>query len=322
MKKILIIVVLVVITAGWYWLRMEKPTEIVLDKADWHPYAIEKMMTKAEINGTITVEKELTEQPKFKSYIVSFLSENLKQYSLMHIPKGVAPEKGWPVIVVNHGYINPKEYSVVDSYKNTSAYYANSGFLVLKPDYRGHDDSEGTPTQLIARNQYAIDVLNLVKAVKSIPEANTDLIFLYGHSLGGDVALQVAEVSEKIKGVSLWAPAITYYPLSLTYFGKSHNANANYNVMAAEELSAKYGSQLSALDNINMIKVPVIIQHGTTDESVPFEWGKQLNDALVKNGKQSILYSYAKDNHNISGHWAEALNRDIEFFRKLTLGLK
>jgi len=321
MKKLLVIVVLVVIAGGIYWRQIEKNPKIVLDKTDWHPYAIKKMMDKVNPEGRITIEKELTGQAGFSSYIVSYLSENLKQYSLMHVPRGTKPEDGWPVIIVNHGYINPKEFSTIDSYKNTSAYYANKGFLVLKPDYRGHDKSEGTPTQLIARNEYTVDVLNLVEAVKSIPDANADFIFLYGHSLGGDVALQVAEVSQKIKGVSLWAPAVTYYPLSLTYFGKSHNANANYNVMEAEELTMKYGNQLSALDNINMIKTPIIIQHSVTDESVPFDWGKQLNDALVRNGKKSNLYSYAKDNHNIAGHWAEALNRDVEFFRGLISGL-
>ena len=231
------------------------------------------------------------------------------------------PFENTPDFIVNHGYINPKEFSTIDSYKNTSAYYADAGFLVLKPDYRGHDKSEGTPIQLIARNQYAVDVLNLVEAVKSIPEANFNLIFLYGHSLGGDVALQVAEVSEKIKGVSLWAPAVTSYPLNLTYFGKNHNADTSSNQMSAQELTTKYGSQLSALDNINKINAPIIIQHSLTDESVPFAWGKQLNDALIKNGKKSTLYSYANDNHNIAGHFYEALNRDVEFFRELIPGL-
>lgn len=279
-------------------------------------------MDKVNTDGKIKIEKEITGQTGFRSYTVSYLSEEQKQYCLMHIPKGIAPAGGWPVVIVNHGYINPRQFSTIDSYKNTSAYFANSGFLVLKPDYRGHDKSEGVPTQLVARNQYAVDVLNLVEAVKSIPEANSNFIFLYGHSLGGDVVLQVAEVSARIRGVSLWAPAVTSYPLSLSYFGKNHNADSDLNIISARELTTKYGKQLSSLDNINMITAPVIIHHSITDESVPFGWGKQLNDALIRSGKKSTLYSYQRDNHNIAGHWAEALNRDVEFFRGLIFGLE
>lgn len=303
------------------WRQRQDTPKVVPDNPDWHPYAIEKLIDKVDTEGKIQIEKEITGQNGFRSYIVSYFSEKLKQYCLMHIPKGTAPTGGWPVIIVNHGYINPKQFSTIDSYKNTSAYFANSGFLVLKPDYRGHDKSEGTPTQLVARNQYAVDVLNLVEAVKSIPGANSNLIFLYGHSLGGDVALQVAEVSEKISGVSLWAPAITSYPLSLSYFGKNHNVDSDINEVSARELTTKYGHQLSSLDNIHLIKAPIIMHHSVTDESVPYDWGKQLNDALVYNEKKSILYSYEWDNHNISGHWSEALNRDVEFFRGLIFGL-
>lgn len=316
MKKIIIVIILLLAGGGIYWSFIKKTSEVASDKTDWHQYAIRKLMTRVN-PGNVKIEREVAGQSGFYSYVVSYLSENLKQYSLMHIPKGTLPVGGWPVVVVNHGYINPSEYSTVESYKNTSAFYAGKGFLVLKPDYRGNDKSAGTPTQLIARNQYSVDVANLVEAVKSIPEANPNLIFLYGHSLGGDVALQVAEISNKIKGVSLWAPAVTSYPLNITYFGKSHNADTENNTLEAMDLTTKYGSQLSALDNISMVSSPIIIQHSLTDESVPFAWGKQLNDALVRNGKKSSLYSYAKDNHNIAGHFYEALNRDVEFFRGL-----
>jgi dipeptidyl aminopeptidase/acylaminoacyl peptidase len=278
-------------------------------------------MSKVDPNTKITITQTLSGTPRYSSYVVSYPSDSLTLYSLLHIPKGQMPEGGWPVVVVNHGYIPPAQYSTVNSYKNTSAFYANSGFLVFKPDYRGHDNSEGESVRPLSRTQYALDVLNLIAGIDSIPEANPASIFLYGHSMGGEVSLIVSALNPSIKGVSLWAPAVTSYPESINYFSRRQRPTPTSfeDVIAAtQKLVSQYGSAaFSSFENLNKLSVPLLVHHGTADESVPYEWGISLVQKLKDSGKTVTFYSYPRANHDISSGWSVALNRDVTFFISL-----
>ena len=297
---------------------MPAPTSVLPQP---HPYAITSLMTKVDPNTKITKTLTLPGTTRYTSYVVSYPSDSLTLYSLLHIPKGQMPLGGWPVVIVNHGYIPPTVYSTVSSYKNTSAFYANSGFLVLKPDYRGHDNSEGVSVRPLSRTQYALDVLNLIAGIDTIPEANPESIFLYGHSMGGEVSLIVASLSSSVKGISLWAPAVTSYPESINYFSRRQRPTPTgfeEVISATQKLIDQYGSAaFSSFENLPKLTVPLLVHHGTSDESVPYEWGTTLVQKLKDSGKTVTFYSYPRANHDISSGWSTALNRDITFFNSL-----
>ena len=174
-----IIIVFIILVGVGYWKTNGIKKTVVKESRPVHHYAIESLNSHV-ISGKITVEKKYFDQP-FGFYLISFTSENLKEFALMNIPTGTKPENGWPVVVLNHGFVAPKSYLTTESYKHTAAYFASKGFLVLKADYRGHDKSEGVINSLYSRNQYAVDVLNLIAAIESIPEADASNIFVYGH---------------------------------------------------------------------------------------------------------------------------------------------
>lgn len=252
--------------------------------------------------------------------VVSYLSDDLTLNALMITPSGTPPTNGWPVVIVNHGFIPPDDYSVTRSYINTSNYFASQGFLVVKPDYRGHDDSEGESSgRLLSRSEYTVDVLSLMAAIDSIPTANPNKIFMYGHSMGGDVTLQVLETTSKISAATIWGPAVALLPEQVTHFMNRNRPTPGQ----AEKFKTQYEtfvsqypiSQISSLENIDRIKVPLNIHHGTLDESVPFSWGSNLNDKLKSAGKTVNFYSYTGDNHDISRNFGKALSRDVEFFK-------
>ncbi|MDP4009987.1 MAG: alpha/beta fold hydrolase [Candidatus Shapirobacteria bacterium] len=284
-----------------------------------HPDAIDQISKRVLTNQAITVEKTITTTDNHQTYLISYPSDNFKLYALMSQPVGTPPEGGWPVVVVNHGYIPPNHYSTTSSYINTFNYFASQGFVVLKPDYRGHDNSEGGPDPILGRLQYAVDVLNLIADIKSINEANPNKIFLFGHSMGGDVALMVAEASPQIKALVLWAPAVTTFPENITYFMHYHLSKTTDFKKLEETLNqliSQYGKdQFSSFSNATKINIPIILQQGNADESVPFTWGEALNKHLKSEGKNITFYQYPSDNHNISNHWYDALSKDVEFFK-------
>src|SRR3990172_4173342 len=131
----------------WWWLLIipvfavmaiilprEKRPEMVQGEStvqaqEINPYTIEGMKART-YDSEISRENRVRETASFTSFKISFESDGLKQYALMNLPKGTPPEGGWPVVVVNHGYIEPAVYSTENSYINTSAYFADAGFLV------------------------------------------------------------------------------------------------------------------------------------------------------------------------------------------------
>jgi hypothetical protein len=286
-----------------------------------HPDSIDQISKRVLTNQAITVEKTITTTDNHQTFLISYPSDNFKLYALMSKPVGTPPADGWPVVVLNHGYIPPTQYSTLSSYINTFNYFANQSFIVLKPDYRGHDNSEGQPDPILGRLQYAVDVLNLIADIKSINEANPNKIFLYGHSMGGDVSLMVAEASSQIKALVLWAPAVTTFPENIIYFVRQHMpARTDFKKLNEnlDQLTDQYGKdQFSSFSNTSKINIPIILHHGTADESVPFTWGEALNNRLKSEGKNITFYQYPGDNHNISNHWYDALSKDVEFFKSI-----
>jgi dipeptidyl aminopeptidase/acylaminoacyl peptidase len=240
--------------------------------------------------------------------------------ALLSIPKQKKPAAGYPVIILNHGYIHPQKYSTLNSYKYIADYFAANGFLVLKPDYRGHARSEaGVELHGLERLAYPIDVLALLSLVPEIAEADPENIFMYGHSMGGQITLTILEVSNKIKAASLWTPVSERFPESSLYFIRRRDSK-----LAEERL--KIYKNIFGEDNFtifspsaytHLIQAPLIIHHGTKDESVPYSWTINLLKNLDKNNVDYIFHSYENENHNLSNYsFYTVLKRDVEFFKK------
>lgn len=52
------------------------------------------------------------------------------------------------------------------------AYFARSGYIVFRSDYRGHDRSEGMATGGYSSPAYTIDILNGMASVAALPSAD------------------------------------------------------------------------------------------------------------------------------------------------------
>jgi uncharacterized protein len=281
-----------------------------------HPLSIESLRARQFPYQTLKTVREITPT----SRIVSYLADDLTLNALLITPSGTPPTNGWPVVIVNHGHIPPDQYSTARSYINTSNYFASSGFIVLKPDYRGHDQSDGESSgRLLARSEYAVDVLSLLSAIDSLPQANPKKIFMYGHSMGGEVTLQVLETSTRVIAATLWAPSVTNLPQQVTHFMNRSRPTPGQ----AEKFQDQYESfikqypvsQITSIENLDKVSVPLNLHHGTNDESVPYSWGTTLNGKLKENGNTVNFYSYSGDNHDISRNFGKALSKDVEFFK-------
>lgn len=287
---------------------------------------IDSLRTADIPEGKITIVRKTKDTKFYSSYIASYRSEdNLKLYTLLNVPHIKDKNKKLPVIIINHGYIPPHIYSTEHSYKLVTGYFASYGFIVLKPDYRGHADSEkGSTPEPFNRIKYAVDVLYLLKTLGSVENADLDNVFMYGHSMGGDVTLRVLETTGLIKAATLWAPVAADFPESTLYFVRKKRPQFEKEI--ADRVSSIYNEDelkgLSPIDNLEYIRAPLLIHHGTLDDSVPFKWSLDLIKKLESYGKKYTFHEYTDDHNFAKTYFYTVLKRDVDFFKSYITGNK
>jgi dipeptidyl aminopeptidase/acylaminoacyl peptidase len=164
---------------------------------------VESLRARAYGGGEFNVERDLQATNAFTRSLINFTSDDLKVFGFMNTPRGSGP---FPVVLVLHGYVNPRTYRTPFTYTQRYAdALARAGFLVIHPDYRGHGRSEGSQEEgNLFRTGYAIDVLNLIEHVKRLPNARPGAIGLFGHSMGGGISIRVLTVNPDVKAAVLY----------------------------------------------------------------------------------------------------------------------
>ena len=159
---------------------------------------IEQLRQRQFTGGEITIEETLGKESNYTSFIFSYPSDSLKIYGMMNIPDGDPPAGGFPLVLLNHGYFNQSSFSSGDGTHGMADILAANGYLTLASDYRGFGKSENDDQGSRGhRPEYAIDVLNLIASIPTIDKASPEKIGIWGHSMGGEVALRAAEATVK-----------------------------------------------------------------------------------------------------------------------------
>ena len=103
--------------------------------------------------GSLKYEKTLDDGRAYTAYLASYRHSGLTLYAMVAVPRSPRPNSGYPVVIANHGYVpDPKRYGIRsdgrnarpgDYYASVPELYTSRGFLVVLPDYRGHNTSDG-----------------------------------------------------------------------------------------------------------------------------------------------------------------------------------
>ncbi len=320
LKIFLVIAAVVILISGVFIFKTKNKNSViqnVSNPAISENYSIDFLRNKSYPGSEITIEQTLPSAPSYKKYIVSYKSEGLKIYALMTVPVGKKPADGWPVIIFNHGYITPSEYSTVSSYAKYVDVLAKNGFIVFKSDYRGNGKSEGTPSGHFGPG-YTTDILNAISSVKKLKDPSTGLrlvnvtrIGLWGHSLGGAVTLNSIVISKEIKAASIWAGTVAPISDQLGKWGKRGEPRIQNQAMVRF---------IDPLNYLSYITSPVEIQQGLSDTEVNPKDSENLYTGLKDLGKTVYYYTYPGDNHSISNNFNLAMQRSVEFFNKYLKG--
>lgn len=254
------------------------------------------MLVACSHQGELTYERVLDGGASYSAYLVSYEHAGLKLHAMIAVPGTEQPEPGYPVVIANHGYVpDPAKYGITaegvdsrpgDYYRSVPELYASRGFLVVMPDYRGHNSSEGI--EFVHGKEsvgyYAEDVVSLMSALHEIENADLERVFMWGHSMGGAVSMRVLLATDVVKATSFWS------------------------TMPVDDLA----------DRVDELSAPLLIQHSVGDRSTAISNSKRLVQSLKSANHPHTFHTYPGAEHYFDGATRQrAADRDVEFFDSL-----
>ncbi len=297
-----------------------------------HPLTIEAMRRRDYPGSPITIEQTLPAGSNYSRYIASYLSEGLKINGLLTVPYGDPPPTGWPVIIFNHGYIPPDIYQTTSRYVAYVDAIARHGYIVFKPDYRGHGNSEGTPGGAYGSPDYVVDVLNAMTSMENYPGADAERVGMWGHSMGGYITLRAMVIRPDVKVGVIWAGVVASYPDLVTLWHRTPAApgtpsptsgfsrswrNRLTSVYGAPDENPVFWDSISANAYLGDLSGPLQLHHGTADHEVPLIFSQTLYDQVQAAGGTVELYVYPGADHNLAQPFSLAMQRTLMFLDKV-----
>lgn len=274
------------------------------------------LMSQVWDGRDLAIGRVLDRNNFYTRYYMTYRSESLRISGIMNVPHGRGP---FPVVVLNHGYIPPSIYTNGRGLKREQDFLARRGYVVIHPDYRNHAQSDkDTTNDFRFRDGYTKDVINSIHAVKEseLPFLDKDHIGMMGHSMGGGIAMNtMVIVPDMVQAVVLYAPVSGDVQDNFRRWGMSSPIGAHVvKTFGRPEENPDFWSKLSAMYYFPKAKCPVLIHHGTDDESCPVEWSDRIADSLKSAGKSVALYKYERERHELINQWPLMMERTAAFF--------
>ena len=256
----------------------------------------------------------------YTRYYVTYRSDGQRVSGIMNVPGGKGP---FPVLVLNHGYIDPAEYVNGQGLSREQDYLARRGYVVLHTDYRNHAGSDADPRNDVQmRLGYTEDVVNAVLALRrsSLP-VDDERIGLLGRSMGGGVTYNVL-----VAQPGLVDAAVVFAPVSsdaVDNFDRWIRDDPE-DTGLAERIIDRYGPprrnpefwrEVSPRPYFDRITEPVLIHHGTVDSTCPPVWSEVTLRAMHRAGVRARLIRWPGEEHAFIPLWEQSMQRTVAFLR-------
>jgi dienelactone hydrolase len=304
-----------------------------------YPYTIEGLRKHKYQSGEVTVGDKSFETEDFTRYPIQYPSDGLTITGVLQVPKTGKPL--YPVIVMNHGFFSRTIYHAGDGTDRAAEFLNKHGYLTVSSDYRSWGNAE-TGVSLYYSG-LAIDAINLMNALPSIPEADPERIGMWGHSMGGGATLKVLTVDSRVKAAVLYSSVSADFADIIGRWGPGcigdvMEGEAAFGCNSSDilplslpgDLIAAYSKSVtdpamlkavSPLYYFNYVNAPVQINYGTEDGKVlagtPPEWSKKMYKGFIDSGKDAQLFGYGGEKHSFrDDEWFAFMERTAQFFDK------
>ena len=285
-----------------------------------HPVSLPAYFQRRYTGGDLRIGETVYENSTWTESYAEYRSNGLTISGSLLVPKGRGP---FPALVYAHGYIDPDIYVNGQGLNREQDYMAARGYVVLHVDYRNHAGSDNDPrSDVQLRLPYAEDVIGAVLALKKQPYVDPKRVGLLGRSMGGGVVYNAL-----VAQPGLVDAAVVFAPVS-------SNTADNFNRWIrhdpsregiASEVIRRYGTperrpgfwaRTSARTYFDRITEPLMIHHGTSDDSCPLPWSHATVRALERAGKDVTLHIYEGEEHAFGPQWPLSMERTLRFFER------
>ncbi|MGV9455192.1 alpha/beta hydrolase family protein [Streptomyces sp. NPDC003635] len=284
------------------------------------PVSIQALIQREHDGSGLRLGTVLARTGAYTSYAVTYESDGLTISGLLNIPRGKGP---FPALVLAHGYIDPAVYTTGRGLAREQDLLAREGYVVLHTDYRNHarsDDDSDNDVNL--RLGYTSDVIGAVMALRESgrPEIDGDRIGLLGRSMGGGVVYNTLVVAP-----GLVDAAVVFAPVSGRPQDNLERFQRGEGDPIAAEIDAAHGTpkenpefwrNVSPLTFVERVTEPLLIHHGTADDTCPPAWTKRTVAAFEAAGKDVELRWYQGEGHTFGPRWPDSMDATTAFFER------
>jgi len=313
------------------------PTATRTPEQALYPYTIEGLRKHQFQSGKITIRETLLETEDFTRYLIEYPSDGLTITGILQVPN--VGEPPYPVIVMNHGFFSRTVYASGDGTDRAAEFLNQRGYLTVSSDYRSWADAE--TGESLFYSGLAIDVINLMNALESFPEADVERIGMWGHSMGGGVTLKVLTVDKRVKAAVLYSSVSADFADIIERWGPgclgdvfegeiAYGCNSSdiLPLTLPDDLVTPYFDasadpkalqKFSPLYHFDFVTAPVQIVYGTEDgktsAGTPPEWSKKMYEGFVEAGVDAKLYAHDGEGHSfLYDEWYAFMQRSSQFF--------
>jgi len=228
--------------------------------------------------------------------------DGLEIPAYLTLPLGRAA-RGLPLIILPHG--GPYDIRDDGSYDAEVQFYANRGYAVLQPQFRG-SGGYGKPFYEKGEGQWGRamqdDLDDGMDWLAKDGVIDPKRVCIIGSSYGGFAALWgAARNPERYRCAATFA-GISDLGRQLKYqldfkISKRYRRDWRTTVKGADDFDLK---TVSPLYTIAQLHVPILLMHGDKDQRVPYVQSSKFAEALRGAGKAYEFYSLAGEGHGFS----------------------
>lgn len=177
----------------------------------------------------------------------------------------------FPVVIMFHGFKSNKAGPIF-SFTKLARILETQGVASMRLDFLGSGDSDLNFVDMTYSDELSCARLMIEEVMKM---ENCTGIYLLGHSMGGLIASELAELyPEVVKKLVLWAPAYNFPDLLRSIKQAYNNIKLPVYDESGYEVSDDFVEEMMAkefYEKLPTIQAQTLIIHGTKDIRVPYE---------------------------------------------------
>ena len=211
----------------------------------------------------------------------------------------VENEEKKPVVIFSHGFAGFKDWG---AFNLMAKAFAEAGFVLVKHNFSHDGTTVDNPTEFV--DQEAFGNNNFTKELDDLgvvidwvcsdafpvekDEVNIDQIYLIGHSRGGGIVILKAGEDPRVKKVAPWNSVNEFG----RYWKKDEmdkikndgviyvtNSRTKQSLPIYWQMYEDYFAHMPRLyipDVVRRLTIPMVIVHGTRDETVPYSAAQEM----------------------------------------------